>query len=167
VRNKQATVVDVLNSTPLNVFFRRALVGNKLLEWQSLVARVAFINLNEGRDIFIWNLNNNCLFYVKSMYKYLVNNEIKVTQKIWHMKVPLKIKIFLWFLNKEVILTKDNLAKKIGMVVRLVVFVAHLKLSNICFFIAIMPVLFYVLCLFCLTLILHGTQTISSIVGLN
>ena len=33
VRKKQATVADVLNSTPLNVSFRRALVGNKLLEW--------------------------------------------------------------------------------------------------------------------------------------
>jgi len=62
VWKKQATVADVLNSTPLNVSFRRALVGNKLLEWQSLVARVVFINLNEGRDIFIWNLNNNGLF---------------------------------------------------------------------------------------------------------
>jgi hypothetical protein len=112
VRKKQATVANVLNSTPLNVSFRRALVGNKLLEWQSLVVRVAFINLNEGCDTFIWNLNNNDLFSVKSMYKYLVNNEIKVTQEIWHMKVPLKIKIFLWFLKKGVVLTKDNLAKR-------------------------------------------------------
>ena len=81
VRKKQATVADVLNSTPLNVSFKRALVVNKLLEWQSLVARVVFINLNEGRDIFIWNLNNNGLFSVTSMYKYLVNNGIKVTRK--------------------------------------------------------------------------------------
>lgn len=53
VRKKQAIVAEVLNSTPLNVSFRKALVGNKLLEWQSLVARVAFINLNEGQDTFI------------------------------------------------------------------------------------------------------------------
>jgi hypothetical protein len=79
VRKKQATLANVLNSTSLNVSFRRTLVGNKLLEWQSLVARVSFINLNEGRDTFVWNLNNNGLFSVKSMYKYLVNNGIKVT----------------------------------------------------------------------------------------
>ena len=48
LENPLPMVDDVLNSTPLNVSFRRALVGNKLLEWQSLVARVAFINLNEG-----------------------------------------------------------------------------------------------------------------------
>jgi len=53
VRKKQATMADVLNSNPLNVSFIRALVGNKLLEWQSLAARVAFINLNKGRDTFI------------------------------------------------------------------------------------------------------------------
>ena len=57
----------------------RALVGNKLLEWQSLVAGVVFINLNKDSDTFIWNLNNNGLFSVTSMYKYLVNNGIKVT----------------------------------------------------------------------------------------
>ena len=70
-------------------------MGHKLLEWQSLVARVAFINLNEGGDTFIWNLNNNGLFSVKSMFKYLVNNRIKVAKKTCHMKVPVKIKIFL------------------------------------------------------------------------
>jgi hypothetical protein len=31
---------------------------------------------------------------------------------IWKTKVPLKIRIFLWFLYTWVILTKDNLAKK-------------------------------------------------------
>jgi hypothetical protein len=142
VRKKQATVADVLNSTPLNVSFRRALVGNKLLEWQSLVVRVAFINLNECRDTFVWNLNNNGLFSIKSMYKYLVNNEIK------HMKVPLKIKIFLWFLKKGCYSQKTTLLKGIGIGVRLVVIVAYLKLSNTCFFIAIMPDFFGVLHLF-------------------
>jgi hypothetical protein len=33
-------------------------------------------------------------------------------RKIWKWKIPLKIEIFLWFLHKGVILTKDNLAKK-------------------------------------------------------
>ena len=33
VRHKQANVASILSTTPLNVSFRRALVGNKLLEW--------------------------------------------------------------------------------------------------------------------------------------
>ena len=32
-------------------------------------------------------------------------------KKIWKIKIPLKIKIFLWFLQRGVILTKDNLTR--------------------------------------------------------
>jgi hypothetical protein len=30
----------------------------------------------------------------------------------WNLKLPLKIKIFMWYLKREVILTKDNLIKR-------------------------------------------------------
>ena len=30
----------------------------------------------------------------------------------WDVKVPLKIKVFMWFVHKQVILTKDNLTKR-------------------------------------------------------
>lgn len=33
---------------------------------------------------------------------------------LWKIKIPLKIKIFVWFLLKDVVLTKDNLQKDIG-----------------------------------------------------
>src|SRR6187551_4021419 len=33
-------------------------------------------------------------------------------KKIWKLKVPLKIKIFMWYLKRGVILTKDNLARR-------------------------------------------------------
>ena len=46
------------------------------------------------------------------MYKFLVSNGLKVMQEIWQMKIPLKNKIFMWFLKKRVILTKDNLARR-------------------------------------------------------
>jgi hypothetical protein len=45
-------------------------------------------------------LINNSLFSVKSTYKYTFNNGIQVILEIWHLKVSLKIKIFLWFLKK-------------------------------------------------------------------
>jgi hypothetical protein len=31
---------------------------------------------------------------------------------LWKLKVPLKIKIFMWLLNRKVLLTKDNLKKR-------------------------------------------------------
>ena len=35
-----------------------------------------------------------------------------VRKYIWKLKVPLKIRIFMWFLQRKVILTKDNLLKR-------------------------------------------------------
>ena len=85
----------VHKSTPLNVSFRRVLAGNKLSQWHDLVARLLHINLGEESDKFVWQLNKNRSFSVQSMYNHLVNNGVKVTQEIWRMKLPLKIKIFL------------------------------------------------------------------------
>jgi hypothetical protein len=33
-------------------------------------------------------------------------------KRIWEAKIPLKIKIFLWLLQQDAILTKDNLIKR-------------------------------------------------------
>jgi hypothetical protein len=47
------------------------------------------------------------------MYLDLLEDQTKYLRKyIWKMKVPLKIKIFMWFLHRREILTKDNLAKR-------------------------------------------------------
>jgi hypothetical protein len=37
-----------------------------------------------------------------------------VSQDLWQIRVPTRIKIFLWYLKKGVILTKDNLARHPG-----------------------------------------------------
>ena len=42
----------------------------------------------------------------------LINQNVpNRNKKLWKLKAPLKIKIFLWYLKRGVILTKDNLAK--------------------------------------------------------
>ena len=55
----------------------------------------------DQRDVFVWGLNASGCFTVKSMYVVLINNGVKVSQDIWQIKVPLKIKIFLWYIKKE------------------------------------------------------------------
>ena len=62
--------------------------------------------LNDGMDLFLWNLHENGLFILKSMYKHLVNNNNNVTQEILRMKIPLKIKISMWYVKRGVILKK-------------------------------------------------------------
>jgi len=44
------------------------------------------------------------------MYAALINNGVKVSQDLWQIKIPTRIKIFLWYLKRGVVLTKDNLA---------------------------------------------------------
>jgi hypothetical protein len=47
------------------------------------------------------------------MYQYLLKQGTPFTNKfIWNLRIPLKIKFFLWYLQRGVILTKDNLAKR-------------------------------------------------------
>jgi len=52
------------------------------------------------------------VFSVKSMYAALINNEVRVSLDVWQTKLPMKIKIFMWYLKRGVILTKDNLARR-------------------------------------------------------
>jgi hypothetical protein len=100
-------------TSPLNISFRRALVDNKLVEWLHLVAQISNVELVEGSDNFKWSLTNSGLYSVRSMYLHLIDTYSPfLHKKIWKIKIPLKIKIFLWFLQKGVVLTKDNLARK-------------------------------------------------------
>ena len=67
----------------------------------------------DGLDNFRRNLTKSGLFSVRSFCPYLIDTHPPFRHKlIWKLKVPLKIKIFLWFLRRGVVLTKDNLAMK-------------------------------------------------------
>ena len=55
----------------------------------------------------------NGQFSVHYMYLALINNGyIERNKFLWKLKMPLKIKIFMWYLLKGVMLTKDNLARR-------------------------------------------------------
>jgi len=81
-------------------------VGANLRDWHRIVASLQDVNLLEERDVFVWGLNASGSFTVKSMYAALINNGIRVSQDIWQIKVPMKIKVFLWYLKKGVVLTR-------------------------------------------------------------
>jgi hypothetical protein len=46
------------------------------------------------------------------MYAFLVNSGVRVSQEIWRAKLPMKIKVFMWYLKKGVIFNKGQLSKK-------------------------------------------------------
>ncbi len=102
-----------MRSVPLNVSFRRALVGQNLVLWHELCPSIIHIQLNHSSNSFRWNFNQNGGFSVRSMYLELINNGyIERNKIIWKLRMSLKIKIFMWYLLKGVVLTKDNLARR-------------------------------------------------------
>ena len=106
-------MADVLSTQVPNLSRRRDLIGNKLVMWNNLVSHLSTIVLSQERDEFKWNLDQTGIFSVKSHYLGLINqNTPNLNKRIWKLKAPLKIKIFLWYLRRGVILTKDNLAKR-------------------------------------------------------
>jgi len=112
-RKKHISIASVFSSTPLNISFRRALVGENRLKWNELVMRIAFVQLDDQRDSIKRSLSKLGSFTVQSMYKHLVNQiALPLNKSIWKLKIPLKIKVFIWFLLKGVILTKDNLLRR-------------------------------------------------------
>jgi hypothetical protein len=82
VRRKHDSVKIVLSSVPLNISFRRNLVGSNLRDWHRIVASVHDINLQGERDIFVWSLHSSRSFSVKFMYVALINNGVRVSQEI-------------------------------------------------------------------------------------
>jgi hypothetical protein len=113
VRRKDATIAEILSLRPLKVSFHRNLVAENLLSWHALVLRLMDIHLTESPDTFKWSLNHNGQFSVNSIYQaFLGAKVVPNNSHLWKIKVPLKIKVFLWLLYREVILTKDNLVKR-------------------------------------------------------
>jgi hypothetical protein len=71
------------------------------------------VNLNDEQDHFVWGLTTNGKFTVKSMHEDLMSDHTPYLRKyLLKVKVPLKTRIFMWFLSNKVLLTKDNLAKQ-------------------------------------------------------
>ena len=79
--------------------------------WNQIVSSLHDVNLQAGRDVFVWTLHSSGQFSVRSFYAALISNGVRVSQEIWKAKIPTKIIIFLWYLKKGVILTKDNLCR--------------------------------------------------------
>jgi hypothetical protein len=100
VQCKQVSVANVLNQNMLNITFCRSIIENHWRLSLQLVQRLMSVQLNDDKDVLVWDLTPSRAFTVKSMYIDLLDDDTKYLKKyIWKMKVPLKIKIFMWFLQ--------------------------------------------------------------------
>jgi hypothetical protein len=95
VNRSNVSVAQVMGVIPLNIGFRRALVGYRWDRWVHLVTRLMEVHLSDSNDVFKWNLTASSLFSVKSMYLDLLDAPVgNFKNYIWKIKVPLKIRIF-------------------------------------------------------------------------
>jgi hypothetical protein len=110
---RNVLVASVFSTIPLNIAFRRGLVGNNLALWLRLVARVVHVRLNGLPDRFIWGLLQSGMFSVNSMYKAMITDtRVRHNTILWKLKVPLRIMIFMCYLKQGIVLTKDNLVRR-------------------------------------------------------
>ena len=94
VRKKNAIVSQVISKLSLNVSFRRALIGEKLVNWLNLVSLIVPVALNEDEADFVWNLNRKGFFSVQYFYKdFLQRDRLPGKFRFWKTKLHLKIKV--------------------------------------------------------------------------
>jgi hypothetical protein len=80
--------------------------------WNDLVGRIMHVQLNDQDDVFIWIFHPHGQYTVHSLYLALISNgTTQMNKQLWQLKIPLKIKKNV-YVCKEVVLTKDNLAKR-------------------------------------------------------
>lgn len=81
-------------------------------QWEELKKLVDEVELIESKDRVSWLLNSKNKFVVKELYLFLKSSPLFGFRGIWKLKLPLKIRVFLWLMIKNSILTKDNLIRR-------------------------------------------------------
>jgi hypothetical protein len=96
---------------------------------------VAHVRLTNMPDRFVWDLLQNGVFTVNSMYYGLsMDNQVECSSLLWNLNIPHRIKIFLWYLRRWVVLTKNNLARRNWHGCKQCVFYMHLEIIKHLFF---------------------------------
>jgi hypothetical protein len=86
--------------------------GELLDHWQYVLNTLLSAPFRDENDRIAWSLNKNAIFSTRSVYALLETNLAGFHNNwIWKSKIPLKIKIFMWQLCQDAILTRENMKK--------------------------------------------------------
>lgn len=101
--NPNAKVAEYWRNGEWNIEFRRNFGISEQMEWEQLVNLTDGVVLDNQRDIAKWALEKNNNFSTKSLYRFLAfqGMQSKSMYRIWKIKIPLKIKIFLWQMSND------------------------------------------------------------------
>jgi hypothetical protein len=110
--DKDISVNTVLVSNFETLSFRRRIIGNLRVLLDELMICCNHVSLSDHDDRIVWGLGRKG-FSVNSLYKKKVMDQVSIPYKfLWKSKLPQKIKIFMWLVVRNKILTKDNLKKR-------------------------------------------------------
>jgi len=111
--NEQKIKVAEVARRGWRLTFRRWLDEHKQYQLRKLYDLLSPFSVCRGKDTPKWLNGKTGTFSVKSVYESLCSREPEKQMKfIWQAKIPLKIKIFMWLIYNNAILTKDNLVKR-------------------------------------------------------
>jgi hypothetical protein len=106
-------LVDQARSNPQTISFTRWLEDDTLEAWLTILNDMRQVQFTSANDVVRWKLGSGDRFSVKSVYNALiVNDSGPYHKKNWKGKLPAKIKIFLWLILNNAILTKDNMLRR-------------------------------------------------------
>jgi hypothetical protein len=90
---------------------RRYLGQEEALELEELQEAVEVVQITDAKDELIWALEASSKFTSKSLYRLMINpGEVATRMKdLWEVKMPLKIKVFLWMLWHNRVQTGEKL----------------------------------------------------------
>jgi zinc-binding in reverse transcriptase len=108
-------VFQVFSSDQMQLYFTRQIVELYFKEWSELNAEFQHFVLHScDNDTLQWRWNSKGRFSVHFLYNWLEYCGFKNTKfsVLWRTNISLKIKIFVWLVRKNRVLTKLNLQKK-------------------------------------------------------
>jgi hypothetical protein len=94
--------------------FRREMVGELREQWGEIEKLLGRVNLSNDPDTLIFKLTNSGAFLVKFLYLAMQFNDVVPYRFMWKVKIPLRIKTFLWLMLKKRILTRNVLLQRGG-----------------------------------------------------
>ena len=111
-QDKNITVHNVLDKNG-RVPFDRWLPPSMFEEWMEIINATFSFNFKQQPDEISWKWGVKKIFTTKSVYDHLIHQTKVRSEHIWKAKIPYKLKIFTWLLEKKnAILTKDNLIRR-------------------------------------------------------
>lgn len=102
-------LVDIDSNSLL--FWRRSLRGWELQSWEMLKEAIGGFSLFNSEDILRWNMDTG-QFTIKKCYSILENStkDDGPWSVIWNLKIPNKVKLFIWKLCHNILPTRVLLA---------------------------------------------------------